>query len=101
MSAIRGTANIARLGNIIEKIGTSQRILPQAVQQRFEVSSFGALVPPTEGSTKPVESQGSRVSLLPKRFVALARNGLQCIKVAHRADGLTQNTVPLKEQKNL
>jgi hypothetical protein len=32
-------------------------------------------------------------------FVALARNGLQCIKVAHRADGLTQNTVPLKEQK--
>jgi hypothetical protein len=99
MSATRGTANIARLGNIVEKIGTSQRILPQAVQQRFEVSSSGALVPPTEGSTKPVKSQGSRVSRLPKRFVALAPNGLQCIKVAHRAGGLTQNTVPLKEQK--
>jgi hypothetical protein len=51
-----GTTNIARLGNIVEKIGTSQRILPQAVQQRFEVSSSGALVPPTEGSTKPVKS---------------------------------------------
>jgi hypothetical protein len=41
-------------GFIIEKTGESQRILPHAVAQRFETSSSGALVPPTEGSTKPV-----------------------------------------------
>jgi hypothetical protein len=35
------------------KTGTSERILPHAVPQRFEVSSSGALVPVTEGSTKP------------------------------------------------
>jgi hypothetical protein len=41
-------------GYIVEKIGESQRILPHAVAQKFEVSSSGALVRPTEGSTKPV-----------------------------------------------
>jgi hypothetical protein len=34
-------------------VGMSERILPHAVAQRFEVSSSGALVAPTEGSTKP------------------------------------------------
>ena len=47
VEAIGGTANTARLENIVEKIGT-QRILPHAVAQRFEVSSSGALVAPTE-----------------------------------------------------
>jgi hypothetical protein len=42
------------MGYIVEKVGESQRILPHAVPQRFEVSSSGALVPLTEGSTKPV-----------------------------------------------
>jgi hypothetical protein len=32
----------------------SQRILPHAVAQKFETSSSGALIPATEGSTKPV-----------------------------------------------
>ena len=44
---------LTALGYIVEKIGTSERILPHAVAQRFEVSSSGALVAPTEGSTKP------------------------------------------------
>jgi hypothetical protein len=34
------------------KTGESQRVLPHAVVQKFEVSSSGALVPPIEGSTK-------------------------------------------------
>jgi hypothetical protein len=42
------------LGWIVEKIGTTERILPQAVQHRFEIAPDGTLVPPTEGSTKPV-----------------------------------------------
>jgi hypothetical protein len=41
-------------GYIVEKIGEGERILPYAVAQKFEMSSTGALVPPTEGSTKPV-----------------------------------------------
>jgi len=47
-------ANNTRLGYIVEKTGESERILPHAVQQRFEMSSSGALVPATEGSTKSV-----------------------------------------------
>jgi hypothetical protein len=54
VEAIGGTANITRLGNIVVKTGTTERILPHAVAQRFEVSSSGALIAPTEGSTKPV-----------------------------------------------
>jgi hypothetical protein len=42
------------MGYIVERIGASERILPHAVPQRFEVSSSGALVPVTESSTKPV-----------------------------------------------
>jgi hypothetical protein len=42
------------MGYIVEKIGTTERILAHAVAQRFETSSSGALVPATEGSTKPV-----------------------------------------------
>jgi hypothetical protein len=44
---------LAALGYTVEKTGESQRILPHAVAQRFEVSSSGALIPATEGSTKP------------------------------------------------
>ena len=47
-------AQLTAMGYIVEKIGESQRILPHAVAQRFEVLSSGALVPVTEGSTKPV-----------------------------------------------
>ena len=45
---------LAALGYTVEKTGESQRILPHAVVQRFEVSSSGALVAATEGSTRPV-----------------------------------------------
>ena len=46
-------SQLTTLGYSVEKIGESQRILPHAVAQRFEVSSSGALIPATEGSTKP------------------------------------------------
>jgi hypothetical protein len=42
------------LGYSVEKTGESQRILPHAVSQKFETSSSGALIPATEGSTKPM-----------------------------------------------
>jgi hypothetical protein len=32
----------------------TERFPPHAIAQKFEVSSSGALVAPTEGSTKPV-----------------------------------------------
>ena len=41
-------------GYIVVKTGESLRVLPNAVVQKFEVSSIGALVPTTEGSTRPV-----------------------------------------------
>jgi hypothetical protein len=41
-------SQLTTLGYSVEKIGESQRILPHAVAQRFEVSSSGALVPVTE-----------------------------------------------------
>jgi hypothetical protein len=47
-------AQLAALGYIVEKTGTSERILPHAVAQKFEVSSSRALIPATEGSTKAV-----------------------------------------------
>jgi hypothetical protein len=37
-------AQLTAMGYIVEKIGGSQRILPNAVAHRFEVSSSGALV---------------------------------------------------------
>ena len=51
-------AQLTAMGYIVEKIGTSQRILPHAVAQKFETSSTGALIPATEGSTKPVTLRG-------------------------------------------
>jgi hypothetical protein len=45
---------LAALGYTVTLIGESQRILAHPVAQRFEVSSSGALIPATEGSTKPV-----------------------------------------------
>jgi hypothetical protein len=47
-------ASIARLGYIVEKIGTTERILPHAVAQKFEMSSSGVLVAASEGSSRPV-----------------------------------------------
>jgi hypothetical protein len=35
-------------------MGETQRILPHATAQKFEVSSSGAFIPATEGSTKPL-----------------------------------------------
>jgi hypothetical protein len=58
VEAIGRTANIARLGYIVEKTGESQRILPHAVAQKFEVLSSGALIPATEGQRpKPRAAQ--------------------------------------------
>jgi hypothetical protein len=48
---------LTALGYIVEKTGTTERILPHAVSQKFETSSSGALIPATEGSTKPVTVQ--------------------------------------------
>jgi len=45
---------LAAMGYDVMKTGTTERILAHAVAQRFEVSSSGALVAATEGSTKPV-----------------------------------------------
>jgi len=45
------------LGYIVIKIGESERILPHAVQQRFEIAADGTLIAPTEGSSKPVSVQ--------------------------------------------
>ena len=44
----------AALGYDVMKTGTTEGILAHPVAQRFEVSSSGALVAPTEGSTRPV-----------------------------------------------
>jgi hypothetical protein len=35
------------------KIGTTERILPHAIQQKFEIAPDGTFAPVTEGSTKP------------------------------------------------
>ena len=47
-------AQLTALGYIVEKTGTSERILPHAVARKSEVSSSGALVPVTGDSAKPV-----------------------------------------------
>jgi hypothetical protein len=47
-------AQLTAMGYIVERIGTSERILPHVVAQRFEVSSSGALLAPTEASSRPV-----------------------------------------------
>jgi hypothetical protein len=41
------------LGWVVTKIGESERIIPRGIRQRFETSSSGALIPATEGSTRP------------------------------------------------
>jgi hypothetical protein len=45
---------LRKLGYIVVPVGTTSRILPHAVAQRFETSSSGALLPVTEGSSRPV-----------------------------------------------
>jgi hypothetical protein len=47
-------AQLTALGYTVTKTGTSERILPNAITQKFETSSSGALIPATEGSTRPV-----------------------------------------------
>jgi hypothetical protein len=60
VSSARGTpdrtqpARLQALGCIVEKTGETQRILPHAVRQDMTISSSGALVAATEGSTRPV-----------------------------------------------
>jgi hypothetical protein len=65
VEAIGENGEHRRLGYVVEKIGESERILPHAVAQKFEVSSSGALIAATENSTKPVSliitAQVSRV----------------------------------------
>jgi hypothetical protein len=39
---------------VVEPIGPTARILPYAIVEKCETSSSGALVTPTENSTKPV-----------------------------------------------
>jgi hypothetical protein len=50
-------AQLTALGYIVEKTGQTQRILPHAIVEKFETSSSGALVTPTENSTKPVTTR--------------------------------------------
>jgi hypothetical protein len=45
---------LAALGYLVERTGETQRVLAHAVAQKFEVSSSGAFIPATEGSTKPL-----------------------------------------------
>ena len=70
-------AQIVALGYIVEKVGESQRILPNAVAQRLEVSSSGALVPVTEGSTKPltVTVTNAGIATVEQEFASGQTNG--------------------------
>jgi hypothetical protein len=47
VEAIGENGEHRRLGYIVVKTGESERILPHAVQQRFEMSSSGALIAAT------------------------------------------------------
>jgi hypothetical protein len=51
------------MGYDVVKTGTSERILPHAVAQQFEVSSSGVLVAPTKGSTKPISVQTTNAGI--------------------------------------
>jgi hypothetical protein len=44
-------------GYIVERIGETQRILPHAIVENLTTTSSGALVPVTEGSTRPVSTR--------------------------------------------
>ena len=45
---------LRKLGYIVVSTGTTERILPHAIRQAMTMSSSGALIAATEGSTKPV-----------------------------------------------
>jgi hypothetical protein len=45
------------MGYIVEWTGEIERILAHAVGEKFEITSSGALVPATEGSTRPVTTR--------------------------------------------
>jgi hypothetical protein len=51
------------LGYIVERTGESQRILPNAIVEKFETSSSGALVAAVENSTKPVTTRITHAGL--------------------------------------
>jgi hypothetical protein len=52
-----------RRGRIVERTGQTQRILPHAIAQKFEVSSSGAFIAATESSTKPLTLQVTNAGL--------------------------------------
>ena len=43
-------------GYEVTKVGTTQRIIPIAISQKFVIGDGGELLPLTEGSTRPVTS---------------------------------------------
>jgi hypothetical protein len=45
------------MGYIVEPIGETQRILLHAITEELTTTSSGAMVPVTEGSTKPVTTR--------------------------------------------
>jgi hypothetical protein len=63
---------LAALGYIVEKTGTSERILAYAVAQRFETSSSGALVPTTEGLRAHAPWQHRRLPRLTQSHIVLS-----------------------------
>ena len=50
-------ASLRSVGYIVEPIGETQRILPHAITEELTTTSSGAMVPVTEGSTKPVTTR--------------------------------------------
>jgi len=44
---------VVKLGYIVDKIGTTERILPHAIKQQFEIGPDGTLELVTAGSTRP------------------------------------------------
>ena len=56
VEAIGGTASIATLKYIAVKIGATERILPHAIRQKFDIAPDGTLEPVTAGSTRPTSA---------------------------------------------
>jgi hypothetical protein len=47
-------AALRSMGYVVEQTGETQRILPHAITEELTTTSSGAVVPVTEGSTRPV-----------------------------------------------
>jgi hypothetical protein len=56
-------AALQSMGYIVERTGETQRILPSAITERFEISSSGALVTAVEGSTQAVTTRVTHAGL--------------------------------------